>query len=160
MPEIAITDHELVYRRHVQTVYRVCYAYMRNSAEAEDAVSETFCRMIKSAPDFEGEEHEKAWLIRVAVNVCKNMLKHWWNKREPLDAHGELTTSAADDDSDVMEHIKRLPDKYKAPVYLYYCEGYKGDEIASILGVPSSTVRNWLREARFLLKNILEESYE
>jgi len=73
------TDNEIaaIYTRHVKTIYRVCYTYMKNPADTEDAVSETFIKMIKSAPAFESEEHEKAWLIRTAVNVCKDVLKVW-----------------------------------------------------------------------------------
>ena len=76
------TDKEItdIYMRHVKTVYRVCFAYMKNKSDTEDAVEETFYRMIRKGPQFENEEHEKAWLIRTATNICLNMLNHWQRK--------------------------------------------------------------------------------
>lgn len=67
------TDKEIaeIYKRHSKTVYRVCFAYMKNPADTEDAVQDTFFQLIKSGPAFESEEHEKAWLIRTATNICK-----------------------------------------------------------------------------------------
>lgn len=76
------TDKEIaeIYKRHSKTVYRVCFAYMKNPADTEDAVQDTFFQLIKSGPAFESEEHEKAWLIRTATNICKNVLRHWWRR--------------------------------------------------------------------------------
>ena len=73
------TDKEIaeIYTRHSKTVYRVCFAYMKNPADTEDAVQDTFFQLIKSGPAFESEEHEKAWLIRTASNICKDVLRHW-----------------------------------------------------------------------------------
>ncbi|MCQ1528321.1 RNA polymerase sigma factor [Lutispora saccharofermentans] len=85
------TNNEVaeIYRRHVNTVYWVCFTYMKNPADTEDAVSETFLNLMKSGSAFESEEHEKSWLIRTATNVCKNLLKHWWRKNENLEDHSE-----------------------------------------------------------------------
>lgn len=73
------TDKEIaeIYKRHSKTVYRICFAYMKNPTDTEDAVQDTFFQLIKSGPAFESEEHEKAWLIRTATNICKNVLRHW-----------------------------------------------------------------------------------
>lgn len=66
------TDKEIteLFTRHKITVWRVCFAYLKSSSDTEDAVQETFIRLIRSGPAFESEEHEKAWLIRTASNVC------------------------------------------------------------------------------------------
>ena len=141
-----------LYARHKSTVWRVCFAYLKNASDTEDAVQETFIRLIKSGPVFESEEHEKAWLIRTASNVCKNMLGHWWHKRESIEQLRDLPGKETPDTSDVLEAVTALPYKYKAAVYLYYYEGYTGAEIAKILQKPQSTVRNHLREARIILK--------
>ncbi len=153
------TEEEIaaLYRAHSRTVYRVCYAYMKNTADTEDAVQETFIRLIRSCPSFESAEHEKAWLIRTASNICKNMLRHWWRKRENIEDYETAQPSGNDRADEVMAAIMALPDKYKTPVYLYYYEGYSGDEIAAILKKPSSTVRNYLREARLRLRTALGE---
>jgi RNA polymerase sigma-70 factor (ECF subfamily) len=144
-----------IYERHKKTVYRVCFAYMKNSADTEDAVSETFCKMLKSNPAFESTEHEKAWLIRTASNVCKNVLRNWWRKRESLDEHENLSISDSIEIDTVMSVVMSLPERYKTAVYLYYYEGYDSAEISKILGKPKSTIRNHLHEARKILREEL-----
>ena len=156
------TDKEitLLYARHKSTVWRVCFAYLKNASDTEDAVQETFIRLIRSGPVFESEEHEKAWLIRTASNVCKNMLGHWWRKRESIEQLPDLPTIEKADTSDVLEAVLALPDRYKTAVYLYYYEGYTGAEIAGMLKKPQSTVRNHLREARAILKERLGDDFD
>ena len=154
------TDKEIteIYERHVQTVWRVCYAYMKNTAETEDAVQDTFLRLMDANPSFESAEHEKAWLIRTASNVCKNHLKRKWRKRENLDS-AENTVGEMMQTNEVLDAVLALPDKYKTVVYLYYYEGYAGKEIGTILKKPASTVRNLLRDARKQLKEKLGEDF-
>jgi len=156
------TDKEIadIYQRHVQAVYRLCFAYMKNPADAEDAVSDTFYRMIRSGTVFESEEHAQAWLIRTAGNVCKNNLKHWWRRNEPLEEYAHLHDGTAAEIDDTLEAVMGLPDKYKTAVYLYYYEEYTGAEIAAVLRKPESTVRNHLREARILLKRKLGGEFD
>ena len=156
------TDKEIadIYQRHVQAVYRLCFAYMKNPADAEDAVSNTFCRMIQSGPVFESQAHAQAWLIRTAGNLCKNSLKHWWRRNEPLEDHVHLHGSAPVEIDSTLEAIMALPDRYKTVVYLYYYECYTGAEIAAILRKPQSTVRNHLREARIILKRKLGGDFD
>jgi RNA polymerase sigma-70 factor (ECF subfamily) len=150
-----------IYERQIQTVYRVCFTYMKNAADAEDAASEVFIRMLRYAPVFNNEEHEKAWLIRTAINLCKDSLRHWWRRREDLTDYSEaLRSEQTFETDDVTEAVLTLPKKYKAVVYLYYYEGYKGEEIAAMLGKPHSTIRNYLRQARALLRERLGEFYE
>lgn len=153
------TDKEIeeIYERHGMTVYRVCFAYMKNPVDTEDAVQETFFRLISNNPQFESEEHEKAWLIRTAANVCKDELKHWWRKHENIDDHLELQTEDTIKTDEVFRAVMELPDKYKTVIYLYYYEGYDSAEIAGILKKHKSTIRNYLHEARNLLKERLGE---
>lgn len=153
------TDKEIeeIYERHHMTVYRVCFAYMKNPVDTEDAVQETFFRLISKNPKLESEEHEKAWLIRTATNICKDGLKNWWRRNENIDDHLELQTEDTMKIDDVFQAVMALPDKYKTVIYLYYYEGYDSAEIAGILKKPKSTVRNHLHEARKLLKERLGE---
>jgi len=162
MASLLRTDKEIadIYQRHVQAVYRLCFSYMKNPADAEDAVSDTFCRMIQSGAAFESEEHERAWLIRTAGNLCKNSLKHWWRRNEPLEEYDHLHDGAAAEIDGTLEAVMALPDKYKTAVYLYYYEGYTGAEIAAILRKPQSTVRNHLHEARIILKRKLGGGFD
>ncbi len=155
------TDKEIeeIYERHRMTVYRVCFAYLKNPEDTEDAVQETFIRLINKDPKFESEEHEKAWLIRTAANVCKDELKHRRRKNENIDDHLELKTEDTIKTDDVFQAVMGLPDKYKTVIYLYYYEGYDSAEIAGILKKPKSTIRNYLHEARDLLKERLGEYF-
>ena len=148
------TDKEIteIYMRNRQTVYRVCYAYMKNPADTEDAVQDTFVQMIIKGPVFENEEHEKAWLIRTAENVCRNVLRYWWRRHEDIDDHYDLQSPDHSEADSLMQTVMALPDKYKTVVYLYYYEGYSSAEIAGMLGRPQSTIRNYMTEARRLLK--------
>jgi RNA polymerase sigma-70 factor (ECF subfamily) len=150
-------DREIseIYERHRLTIWRVCFAYMKNTADTENVVQDTFYRLIKSGAPFESEEHEKAWLIRTATNVCKNVLRHWWRRREDLEAHENLPGAEGVEIDDVFNVVAGLPDKYKTVVYLYYYEGYDSAEIAGILGRPKSTIRNYLHEARGVLREKL-----
>lgn len=155
------TDEEVaeIYRRQCNTVYRVCFAYMKNTADTEDAVQETFFRLIKCGPSFENVEHEKAWLIRTATNICSNTLRYWWRKREDLEGHHDLPASENTVTDDVFRVVMSLPTKYKTVVYLYYYEGYSSVEIAKILRKPQSTIRNYLHEARSILKERLGDDF-
>lgn len=151
------TDREIaeIYERHKKTVYRVCFAYMKNPADTEDTVQDTFYRLIKTGAAFESEKHEKAWLIRTAINLCKNSLRHWWRKRENLEDYNNLQGNGNLEIDDTFSVVMGLPDKYKTVVYLYYYEGYNSVEISKILGKPQSTIRNYLHEARSILRKKL-----
>ena len=149
------TGQELaeLYRRHVDTVWRVCYSFMKNRADTEDMVQEAFLRAYYADKPFRSEEHEKAWLIVTASNLCKDALKRAWRRDEPLENHLEL--AAPGRDAQVLEAVLALPERYKTAVYLYYYEGYSLKEIASILGCPQATVRTRLARARKQLKQML-----
>jgi len=151
------TDREIVeiYERHKKTVYRVCFAYMKNSADTEDAVQDTFFQLIKTGTAFESVEHEKAWLIRTATNICKNILRNWWRKRGNLEDYENLRGNGDIEIDNVFTVVMGLPDKYKTVVYLYYYEGYNSIEISKILDKPQSTIRNHLHEARIVLREKL-----
>jgi len=155
------TEYEVadIYNRNVSAVYRVCFVFMKNKADAEDAVSDTFYRLIKKSPFFHSEEHEKAWLIRTAGNVCKDALKHSSRKAANIEDYAETAVYADSPDPDVIGAVLKLPEKYKAAVYLYYYEGYSGAETASILRKPPSTVRSLLSEARKILKEKLGDDF-
>jgi len=141
-----------IYNRHKDMAYRICFAYMKNSADTEDIIQEAFVRLIKAGVVFESTEHEKAWLIRTATNLCKNNLRHWWRKRENIEDHDNLQTRNEFEVDDTFKEVMSLPDKYKTVVYLYYYEGYDSVEISEILNKPQSTIRYYLSSARKILR--------
>jgi RNA polymerase sigma-70 factor (ECF subfamily) len=155
------TDKEIteIYKRHLNTAYRVCFAYMKNAADTEDIVQEAFYKLMSHEVVFESTEHEKAWLIRTASNLCKNTLRHWWRKRKNIEDCEYLQDEKGFEIDETLSMVMELPDKYKNVVYLYYYEGYDSNQIANILDKPRSTIRNYLSEARKILKNQLGENY-
>lgn len=139
-----------VYKRNIAHIYRACFLYMKNAADAEDAAADTFYKYMVSMPKLDSEEHEKAWLIRTAINICKDRLKSSSRKDESIDEHYDLQTDISRDDT--LEIVMSLPEKYKSVIFLYYYEEYDSVQIAEILGKPKSTIRNYLSEARDLLR--------
>ena len=150
----AFDDIEAIYNRQVSTVYRVCYSYLGNRADAEDATQNVFLRLLRSGASFESGEHEKAWLIRVSANLCKDVLKASVRKNVPLDAIPEPEAKPQEYDA-TLDVVLSLDEKYKDVVYLYYYEGWSTDQISGALGKPPSTIQSYLSEARALLRERL-----
>ncbi|MDR3309920.1 MAG: RNA polymerase sigma factor [Oscillospiraceae bacterium] len=148
-----------IYRRRADMVYRVCYSYLRSPYDAEDAAADTFVNLMRYRPQFQSEEHEKAWLIRAAINISKNMLKRSSRRDLPL---GEFETLASppEPSNEVLGAVLALPEKYRIVIYLHYYEGYKTAEIAKLLRCPDSTVRNRLSDARQILKLKLGDGFD
>jgi len=156
------TNEELleIYNRHVDTVYRVCFMFMKNVPDTEDMVQNTFIRLMRDRTVFESVEHEKAWLIRTASNLCKDHFRHWWSKTVSIDQAKE---TAVDQDFSIdssLDKVMALPSKIKTAVYLYYYEGYSTVEIAEILKKNQSTVRGYLHTGRRLLKMEMEGDFK
>lgn len=148
------TDIEAVYRRHIGTVYRLCYSFLGSAAEAEDAAQAVFLSLVEHPRAFNDAEHEKAWLIICAQNRCRDVLRS-----ARVSRRGEMPDEIPDERrgyvGDAFEAVLTLPEKYKTCVYLHYYEGYKTAEIAAMTGTPASTVRSHLSEARALLRSML-----
>ncbi len=153
-------EFEAFYERHWKYVYRLCYTYMRSSAEAEDCTEDVFVKVFTGEFQFNDEIHERKWLTVTAMNLCRDRLKSWKHKAvTPLDDEPEPAAPEPEDHSDVLEAVQSLPVKYKDVIWLYYYEGYQTEEIAQILGSPPSTIRNRMRDARRLLKDKLGGEY-
>ncbi|WP_242840376.1 RNA polymerase sigma factor [Ruminococcus albus] len=145
--------------RHGNRILRLAYSYVHNMQDAEEILQDTLIKMLDSAPDFESEEHEKAWLIRVAANLSKNRIEY--NKlRDTDELNDELVAEQRDDLTFVWEAVKELPDNYREVIHLFYEEGYQTDEIAEILGETGANIRTRLKRARAKLKEILKEEYD
>jgi len=135
---------------------------MKNAHEAEDAVANVFAKLLNKRITFENENHEKAWLLRAAINQCKDTLKHWWRKTLNIDDHLNLEAipspkAEIPEDGNVLEAVLALPKRHKDVILLYYYGGYKTAEIAKMLHRPHSTIRYHMSEARRLLKDVLED---
>lgn len=147
------TDDEMesVVNTYASMLFRLCFAMLGSNADAEDAVSDTFIKYLTASPPFHDAAHQKAWLIKVAANICKDM--HRFRKRHDYINLDDLSEYCREEsDSGILEQVMRLPVKYKAPLLLFYIEGYKTNEIADILSVTPAAVRKRLQYGRDLLK--------
>lgn len=141
------------------SVLRMAYSYLHNASDAEDVLQDTIIHFIKDRPMFESTVHEKAWVMRVAINICKNKIRY--NKIRTTDELSEeLIGEEKEDLVFVWEAVKSLPVKYREVTHLYYHEGYSTSQIASLLGKNERTVRSLLHRARGKLKLILKEAYD
>ncbi len=155
MRKIETPELEQAVLKYETTLYRAALAILGDRHEAEDAVQDAFLRCLAKAPRFESEEHEKAWLLRVTVNLCKSRLRSPWRKRTvPL---SDLLPDAPPQESAVLEAVGRLPPKERAAVHLFYYEGYQAKEIAAMTGEAEGTVRARLSRARKRLRGLLED---
>ncbi len=150
-------DITAVFRRNVKSVYRLCYSYLGTDADAEDATQATFMKLVASPRTFNDLDHEKAWLLACAANICKDELKSARRQRAGEMPSDVVDARARTESDDVLEAVLALPDSYKTCVYLHYYEGYKTEEIANMTDTPPSTVRNRLSDARRLLSIALKE---
>lgn len=148
MVEKQISD---IYERNVDRIYRLCFSYLKNKDDAFDAMQNTFIKMIQKDILFENEEHEKAWLIVTASNICKNVLVHWWRKNVSIEEWDSLITGQKQEDVEFLMVVLNLPVKYRIPVYLHYYEGYSSIEIGKMMGKNDATIRGWLKKGRELL---------
>ena len=139
-------------------LYRICLVMLRNKADAEDAVQDTFIRYMQKAPAFSSDGHEKAWLIKVAANICKDMLRQR-NRTAELDEDALNTLTAADEDSHILEALTQIPEKFRIVLTLHYIEGYKVNEIAEMIGKTSSAVKMRLAKGRKLLEEKYRKEY-
>lgn len=156
------------YIRYVLDTYsdriiKLCYSYVRSIHDAEDAAQEVFCELIKRKPVFESTEHEKAWLLRTAVNKCKNHLKSGWVSKTLLSDDLSETDFPAEESPGVsqedrrllLEAVMSLPEKYRTVIHMYYYMSLSINEIAEIKHISPSTAGTRLARGRELLRKKL-----
>lgn len=147
-------EFEQVVRQYADTVYAVCVMRLNNTADAEDCFQDTFLKLCTDPPELRDEEHLKAWLIRVAINRCKNCIR---DRRRTVSFEAVPETPSLipeDTGGDISWALMRLEPKYRDVLYLYYVERYKVAEIGGILGMSESAVKNTLYRGRKKLKKI------
>ena len=148
-----VGDIEDVVHTYGDTLYRVAYMRVKNAADAQDIVQETLMKYMDAAPKFVNAEHQKAWLIRVAINLSVNWIKSAWF-RKTVSISGDVPYEH-EEISDVFARVMELSQKYRVLIHLFYYEGYSTAEIARITRAKESTVRTGLTRARRILKEKL-----
>ena len=146
---------EIQYNKYGDMLYKIAFLYFGNSYDAEDVLQEVFIKLMYNAPSFKSEDHEKAWLIRVTQNKCKDMLKSANCKAISADnvEIAELKGCCNDEQLDVIKQVVALPQKYKTAVILYYSVS----EISKTLQISNSAVKMRLKRGREILKIELED---
>lgn len=153
--KMSTQDFNEKYSLYKTILFRIAFTYLKNVEDCEDILQEVFVKLLTNTSTFESSEHEKRWLIRVTINLCKNHIKSFWNRnRDDMQELQEFAESK--EELGILQEVLALPEKYKIVIYLHYVEGYKCAEIADIIKRKESAVKMRLKKGRELLKMELE----
>ena len=146
-------DWNALVRRNTPHMLRAAYAILHSKEDAQDAVQDAFIKLLRYQPRFHDTEHEKAWLLRVTINIAKNDLR-LLRRMAPMPL--QEPAAVQEERSPVLEAVLALPDAYRIIIHLYYYEGYSIKEIAQIMRLPAATVGTRLARGRQKLAALLE----
>ncbi len=153
---------ERYFKEYYLLAYRIAFSQMKNRADAEDAAQEVFIRLLLHEREYESEEHVRAWVTRVTLNLCKDIQKSRWKKscvgiEELPERELEAAENSFLNEDETLAFVLALPENYKNCLYLFYYEDYSFKEFADILGMQENTVKTNLRRGREKLKELLEQ---
>ena len=141
------------------SLLRMCFLYLKDVHLAEDAVQDTFIKIYKSYSQFKGKSAEKTWIMRIAINTCKNYLRNsWWKDIDEAKALERVCVNDKVDalkDDMLLTEIMKLSSKYKEVILLFYYQDMKIKNISHVLKIPEGTVSVRLKRAREILRNNL-----
>ena len=154
------SDAAAFVRRYSGMILRLCFTYSLGRADAQDICQNVFLKLLQSDRRFDSEGETRAFIIRITINECKDVLKSGWRRRSvPLDELIEREVPfLPEENTGVLAAVQRLPIEYREAVYLYYYEGYNAEEIAAMVGAKPAAVRQRLARAREKLRKELEGS--
>ena len=145
---------------HADTIFRIAFHYSKNAADADDIVQNVLLKLYRTDKIFEGDEHIRNWLIRVAVNESKKLLlSPWFQRTAPIEEYTQQLDFTEPGQSELFQAVMALPKKYRIPIYLYYYEDYTAREIGKALGQSVATVNAHLSRGRKKLRTILGGEY-
>ena len=140
------------------TLYRLAAMYVGSAAEAEDVLQDVFVKLLSQKRTFQDQEHQKRWLIRVTVNLCKDHLRSA-RRRETVPLE-DRDMPGREEDRELLALVLSLPEAYRAAVHLHYYEGYSVSEIGRILGLGESAVKMRLKRGREYLRLEMEDEHD
>lgn len=147
---------EYLINTYADTVLRLSYSYLKNLQDAQDVSQTVFIKLFTDKRIFTSKDHEKAFILRVTANVCKDILKSPWKNRTcDIEHCNEIVAPNEETDNSILWAVNQLDDKYRTVIHLHYYEGYKANEISKIIAVPTPTVYTRLVRGREKLKKIL-----
>ena len=144
------------YAKYKNTVYSVIFNYVQNAEDTADLLQEVFIKLYSTDTNFTDDEHRKAWLIRVSVNMCKNHLRAIKNRKNVV-LEEDIPYFDQTSDNELLKIVLTLPEKYRIPIHLFYYEDYSIKDIAAVLDLPESTVKIHLKRGREKLSKILKK---
>lgn len=152
-------------------LFRMCYLYLKDYQLAQDAVQETFIKAMKAYDSFEHRSSEKTWLIRIAINCCKNIMRSRWfqlRKNDTGDFREDYLRKQEKTDMDPIDHlleknsissaVMKLSTNDRQMIVLYYYQGLSAKEIAAVTGKTENAIAQRLNRARGRMKKILTEA--
>ena len=151
---LCASEYDEKFNMYGNMLYRICMVYLKNPSDVDDAIQDTFVKFLYHAPIFQTQQDEQRWLIRVAVNICKDQLRRFSQRNVPLEYAEEV--SVMPETNELFELVRNLSEKYRPVIHLYYTEGFSVEEIARTLSIGVSAVKMRLKRARDILKNELE----
>ena len=142
------------------SLLRTCYMYLRDREQAEDAVQETFFKAYRNLGAFRGESAEKTWLMKIAINTCRDMRRTGWflhmDRRVTPEMLPDASVPFEEIEEGLIVEVMNLPLRLREVVLLYYYQNMDTNEIAQTLGIARSSVSGRLQRARKKLREILE----
>ncbi len=151
-------DVEKIVHTYGNMLFRLCFILLGNTSDAEDIVQETYIKYLQKTPVFENEEHIKAWLIKVATNKCKDILR-FKNRHQMVNIDDMNEFIPEKSDSGILNALMTLPDKYRTVLFLYYVEEYRVVDIAKIVQKTPSAIKMRLKKGRSLLEEVYRKEY-
>ena len=147
-------DFNEIVDKYATSIFRCAYAYCNSRQDAEDIMQEVFCKYLSKKPIFNDATHEKAWFLRVTINISKNYVKSFWRRKTEGLTEGIVYVD--EDSREIWDAVRKLPEKYRVVLELHYWEGYTIKEMAEILKKNPSTVGTHLERAKKMLKDSME----
>lgn len=157
-----LTAEEII-ERYADMVYRLALTEVKNKTDADDIFQEVFLRLVRNLHKLTSEEHVKSWLLRVTINCSRKHFGSFWNRNvlglsedTELGKESEELEALLEAENPVTEAVRKLPEKYRVVVHLFYFEDFSVLQIAKILGLSENTVKSQMHRARAMLKDLLE----
>ncbi len=154
MRELNAQEAERLVTAYSDLILRLSYTWLKSTQDGEDICQTVLLKLLTEGRTFDSPEHEKAWVVRTAINACKDELRAFRRKAVPLEEIPE-TPAPEPPRSDVLEAVMELPGKYREAIYLFYYEGYSIDEIAALTGRSGAAVSAHLSRGRKKLRELL-----
>ena len=148
---------EYLVSRYADLLVRIGYTWLGDMDDAQDICQTLLLRLLEDMRTFPDSGQERAWVIRLAVNACKNWKKTaWFRHRAPLEDGLQRTVQMPDlEEGSLLEQVQRLPPMYRQAIFLRYYEGYEVKEIARLLGRSPALVSTHLKRGKEKLKTML-----